>query len=108
MTRGQSLPAWPRGGAGFVGRVCVFQPAARSWRSPVVAMSYRCLEWPLCSDEGWVQECIGRFALAIRARPMLDADLAAKVRPYRSVAQLVEHRSPKPGVGSSSLSTPAI
>ena len=26
---------------------------------------------------------------------------------HRSVAQLVEHRSPKPGVGSSSLSTPA-
>ena len=27
---------------------------------------------------------------------------------YRSVAQLVEHRSPKPGAGGSSPSTPAI
>ena len=27
--------------------------------------------------------------------------------PWRSVAQLVEHRSPKPGAGGSSPSTPA-
>ena len=27
---------------------------------------------------------------------------------YRSVAQLVEHRSPKPGAGGSSPSTPAM
>ena len=31
-----------------------------------------------------------------------------RVQPYRSVAQLVEHRSPKPGAGGSSPSTPAI
>ena len=29
------------------------------------------------------------------------------LRIFRSVAQLVEHRSPKPGVGGSSPSTPA-
>ena len=31
-----------------------------------------------------------------------------KLREPRSVAQLVEHRSPKPGAGGSSPSTPAI
>ena len=51
----------------------------------------------------------GCFALAIRPQPMLETarGVAAMPLPLRSVAQLVEHRSPKPGVAGSSPATPA-
>jgi hypothetical protein len=49
-----------------------------------------------------------RFALAIGAPPMLEtARIDSAADPHRSVAQLVEHRSPKPGVAGSSPATPA-
>jgi hypothetical protein len=49
-----------------------------------------------------------RFALAIGAFPMLEtARIGGNAGPHRSVAQLVEHRSPKPGVAGSSPATPA-
>src|SRR6202022_517651 len=52
---------------------------------------------------------VNRFALAIGALPMLEtARIGGDAGPYRSVAQLVEHRSPKPGVAGSSPATPAI
>ncbi len=35
------------------------------------------------------------------------ARIGGDAGPYRSVAQLVEHRSPKPGVAGSSPATPA-
>jgi hypothetical protein len=52
---------------------------------------------------------VHRFALAIRACPVLETRLNRRQRPVpcRSVAQLVEHRSPKPGVAGSSPATPA-
>src|SRR5215472_9263547 len=49
-----------------------------------------------------------RFGLAKWAWPMLEtARIARCFDPARSVAQLVEHRSPKPGVAGSSPATPA-
>ena len=48
------------------------------------------------------------FALAIRTPPMLEtARIGGDAGSHRSVAQLVEHRSPKPGVAGSSPATPA-
>src|ERR1700682_1511301 len=49
-----------------------------------------------------------RFALANGASPMLEtARIGGDAGIHRSVAQLVEHRSPKPGVAGSSPATPA-
>ncbi len=51
---------------------------------------------------------LGRFG--VLAAPYTHAEQAPGVGPakrYRAVAQLVEHRSPKPAVGGSSPSCPA-
>ena len=62
----------------------------------------------VCRRTPDLNRAFGRFALAIGALPMLEtARIGGDAGPYRSVAQLVEHRSPKPGVAGSSPATPA-
>ena len=61
---------------------------------------------------GWKLCQIERFRLALGPCIMHDmraADpyMVRRIRFRRSVAQLVEHRSPKPGVAGSSPATPA-
>src|SRR5258708_37815072 len=74
--------------------------------------------WPIATARAIATGCcaepsrspgrIVSFALAIGAWPMLEtAQIGGDAGSYRSVAQLVEHRSPKPGVAGSSPATPA-
>ena len=84
-------------GLSLVGSCCCGHRRAASAKTRSLAQK-RALEQGVC-----------RFALAIRACPVLETPLNRRQRqvPCRSVAQLVEHRSPKPGVAGSSPATPA-
>src|SRR6478672_9765100 len=101
--------AWGRGG------VCGAAGCLAADSAVMVPPCCSCLAW-LAWREVWRRTAglnrafgVGRFALAIGAPPMLQtARIGGDAQVLRrSVAQLVEHRSPKPGVAGSSPATPA-
>src|SRR6185312_11213407 len=65
--------------------------------------------WMKCGAEvtAWIGHLAARLLQTPHGLCLKQRGRAALLRSHRSVAQLVEHRSPKPGVAGSSPATPA-